>query len=127
MRHIAVLGFLFFSAFALLPAPARADDPDTEIARRHFGKGSELYKKGDYAGALKEFQSARVIKPAPGFDFNIARCLDRLERWNDAIVAYERFVATATNPAEKNEAKERVRILRARVAAGADNETLAKQ
>lgn len=104
-------------AIITLAAPiARADDdPDTEVAKRMFARGRDLYGAGKYAEALDAFEKARVAKPLPAFDFNIARCHDRLGRWNDALAAYERFVVKATDPAEVKEAQERIAILRDRV------------
>ena len=67
-------------------SPARADDdPDTEVARRLFKQGSTLYIAGDYQKALELFEKARLARPLPAFDFNIARCHDRLGRWTEAL------------------------------------------
>src|SRR5690242_7414035 len=79
-------------AVALAAAPAPADEVDEEIARRHFVEGSAFYQKGEYKRALAEFEAARKVKPAPAFDYNIGRCLDRLERAVDAVAAYERYL-----------------------------------
>ncbi len=98
------------------PALARADDdPDTEVARRLFIRGRDLYAAENYAQALDAFEKARVAKPLPAFDFNIARCYDRLGRWSEALAAYERFVVKATDPAEVKEAEGRIAVLRDRV------------
>jgi tetratricopeptide (TPR) repeat protein len=91
-------------------------DPDTEVARRHFAAGGAAYEQGDYATALREFERARLAKPLPAFDYNIARCYDRLERYREAISAYERFVAAASPGEDTTEPQERIRVLRARLA-----------
>ena len=70
------------------------EDPDTEIAKRHFAAGAALYDQGKYNDAIVEFSAARDVRPAPAFDFNIARCYDRLERLRDAVTWYERYLAT---------------------------------
>src|SRR5207237_9240756 len=76
-----------------LAAPALAlDDPDTEVARRHFEKGRNFYDASDYRHALDEFQAARRAKPAPGLDYNIARCYDRLEEYDHAVEHYQLFL-----------------------------------
>jgi tetratricopeptide (TPR) repeat protein len=108
----------------VLPARASADpheaavaDVDTEAAKRHFANGLELYGLEHYAEAIAEFEQARAIKPLPAFDFNIGRCHERLERWADAITAYERYLVSAPPFApETVEIRERMGILRARIA-----------
>jgi hypothetical protein len=92
-----------------------AVDPDTEVARRHFATGSEAYERGDYTLALREFEHARLAKPLPAFDYNIARCHDRLEHYPDAIAAYQRFADATTDPKERGEVVARIEVLRARL------------
>src|SRR6185295_12886613 len=94
-------------ALAAPTARADDDDPDTELARRLFKEGSALYMAGDYQKALERFERARQAKPAAAFDFNIARCHDRLGRWTEALAEYERFIATATDAADIKEASGR--------------------
>ena len=103
-------------AFALAGTPARAeDDADTEVARRLFKEGRDLYGRGDYEKALAAFEKARTAKPLPAFDYNIARCHDRLGRWTEALAAYVRFVASTPDDAEAKEAQGRIQVLRERV------------
>lgn len=117
-----------FAAFFFLVAsasPFRADtlraddsyvDADTEAAKRHFGKGVDFYKRERYDDALKEFEAAKLVRPVPAMDFNIARCYDRMERWEEAVTAFQRFIDSApSDDQEVPEAKERIRILRERI------------
>jgi tetratricopeptide (TPR) repeat protein len=97
-------------------ARAQLADPDTEAARRHYLRGDEEYQAGHYETALREFEQGRAIKPLPAFDFDIARCLDRLERWREAADAYERYLAIAPDVQDAAELRERARALRARAA-----------
>jgi tetratricopeptide (TPR) repeat protein len=98
-----------------MPCARADDDPDTEVAKRLFRKGGELYVRGDYQRALEAFTAARQAKPLPAFDFNIGRCEDRLAHWAEALAAYERFAATATSPEDRKEAEARIPVLRERV------------
>jgi hypothetical protein len=103
---------------SLLALPARAaDDPDTEVARRHFNQGRVFYDAGDYTSALREFELARRARPAPAFDYDIGRCNDRLERYPEAIVAYERYVSAKPPPPDADEVRARIVALKERVAA----------
>jgi len=109
-RQVA-FAFIFFVAGVAF-AQAKLD-PDAEAAHRHFDLGTEAYDRGDYATALREFERAKLAKPSPALDYNIARCYDRLERYADAIVAYQRFVDGATE--DTSDAVARIATLRARV------------
>jgi Tetratricopeptide repeat len=90
------------------------EDPDTEVARRHFNAGRAFYDSEQYEKALSEFEAARRVKAHPALDYNIARCLDRLERYQPAIDAYERYIAS--NPADVEEMRQRVVLLKQRLA-----------
>ena len=80
-RRCGALAAALLLVAGLAPSPARGeDDTDTEIAKRHFAAGSAAYGAGDYRRALREFEEARLARPMAAFDYNIARCLDRLER-----------------------------------------------
>jgi tetratricopeptide (TPR) repeat protein len=96
--------------------PGPLDDPDTEAAKRHFERGQQFYSVADYAAALHEFEEAKRAKDLAAFEFNIARCYDRMERYSDAITAYKRYVYRATDPGDANEARDRVRALEKRLA-----------
>jgi hypothetical protein len=104
----------------LIPAtvwaqPAADSDPDTEIARRHFEAGRAKYQESDYLGALGEFEAARKVRQLAAFDYNIARCLDRLERPAEAVVAYERYLAAAPNEPDAADVRARVGVLKQRI------------
>ncbi len=99
-------------------APIFSDDPDADAARRHYERGLRAYDRADFAGAIREFELARSLKPSAAFDYNIGRCFDRLERWSLAADAYVRYLAA--EPAAPNGAalRERLRVLRARAQLG---------
>jgi tetratricopeptide (TPR) repeat protein len=101
----------------VVPTPARAkEDPDTEVARRHFQIGRAAYDAGDYQQALESFERANRIKPAAAFDFNIGRCFDRLERYPEAIASYQRFVSSIPTPPDADEVRARIAVLKERIA-----------
>src|SRR5271166_3843319 len=64
-------------------------------ARDAFSQGQELYRAGDYAGALSAFQSAEALSPSPAAEYNIGRCHERLGQLAEAVAAYERYLAEA--------------------------------
>jgi tetratricopeptide (TPR) repeat protein len=95
-------------------ARAAEADPDTEIARRHYNAGTTLYDAEKYEDAVREFRAAQVAHPSPALDFNVGRCLDRLERVGEAVAAYERYLQGAPDAKDAGEVRARVEALRAR-------------
>lgn len=104
---------------AQLPRPAAAatpgDDPILEAAKVHFLDGNRRYGAGDFSGALREFQVAQKLRPAPAFDFNIARCLERLQRWADAADAYERYLQAEPSATDRESVVALIAKMRARL------------
>jgi tetratricopeptide (TPR) repeat protein len=97
-------------------ASAQGLDPDTQAARRHFEEARALYEAGRYDDAIAEFEIARKLKPLPDFDFNIARTHERREAWGPAADAYERYLAARPDAPDAAALRERIQVLRARVA-----------
>jgi tetratricopeptide (TPR) repeat protein len=108
---------LVFAIVLLVGAPAVAaeTDPDTEVAQRLFAEGASAYDAHDYARALERFEAARRLKPLPAFDYNIARCHDRLGQPGPALAAYERYLAAVPDAPDAAEVRARVAVLRGRV------------
>jgi tetratricopeptide (TPR) repeat protein len=104
----------------LVPCVAAAkkaqEDPDTEIAKRHFVRGTDLYLTGNYPEAIREFEAAKLVKPLPAFDYNIARCHDRMEHLEEAIASYQVYLSAVGNSPEATEARDRIDVLQARIA-----------
>ncbi len=120
---------LLLVALALPSGAARAggdDDPDEEIARRRFAAGAAFYEKSAYPQALKEFEAARRLKPLPELDYNIARCLDRMERPVEALAAYERYITAKPSAADATKIRDRIAVLRERAPAASEAPPVAK-
>jgi tetratricopeptide (TPR) repeat protein len=100
-------------------ASAAYVDPDVEVAQRHFARGQDHYAAARYEEAIVEFKRAREAKPLPDFDYNIARCYDRLGKWKDALAFYERYLQGADASPAADEVRARVVELRARTAGAA--------
>lgn len=82
--------------------PARAADANTQEpgppdqrtldARRHFKAGIKLYRDGNYAGALAEFEEAYRLKPGPGSLQNVALSQKALFRYAEAVSTLEQLL-----------------------------------
>jgi tetratricopeptide (TPR) repeat protein len=90
------------------------DDVDREVAQRHFERGRAAYDQHDYAGALGEFQTAKKVLAVPALEYNIARCLDRLERWDEAAAAYRRYLTALPDSPDVAEVRARIEVLESR-------------
>lgn len=104
------------AAVLLLPSlaaaqPDEATDPDTEVAAREFNRGGELYEQRRYTEAIAAFERAKAIRPLPAFDYNIARCYDRLGQWQKAVESYRRYLAAAGDAKDAAETRARVEVL----------------
>ncbi len=104
--------------FATLPLPARAQTrsrpitvPDLDpaaAAREHFMRGVQLFDEGSYDGALAEFRLSYDQSPLAGVLVNVALSLVELDRYDEAIDAYRRYLSAATHAsAERRAAIER--------------------
>ena len=85
---------------------AQIIDPDEEAARRHFALGLTHYDAGEYQAALAEFDVVKRFRDSPALDYNIARCYDRLERYQEAVAAYERYVTQKPDASDAAEIRE---------------------
>jgi tetratricopeptide (TPR) repeat protein len=80
-------------AFVLVALPAFADPADD--ARDAFKAGVAAFQKGDFETALAKFRAAEALNPAPAITYNVARSLEKLERPQAAVTAYEAYIAAA--------------------------------
>lgn len=91
-----VLAILVVSLVAVAPARAhttRVGDA-RERASTHWKSGSVRYAAGDWAAALDEFEAGYAAHPSPAFLVNIGQCLRKLDRLEEAALAYRRFLDT---------------------------------
>lgn len=77
-------------------APAAAQDAAAE-ARVHFSQGVAHFDAHRYLPALEEFQRAYAIRPHPAVLVNIANCFVQLQRYPEAVLHFERYLAESRN------------------------------
>src|SRR4051812_33899733 len=73
--------------------PAHADDaptPPPPEAKKAFLDGKAAYERGEYELALQLFQRAALIAPAPSLYYNIGMAYERLQRYEDSAIAFEK-------------------------------------
>jgi hypothetical protein len=84
-------------AFLAQAAPLTSDPQAKAHAQELLGQGSKLYQQGDVTGALEKFEAAYVAFPSPKLMFNIGQANRDLGRPVEAIEAFQRFLAEATD------------------------------
>lgn len=84
-------------AIMLLSNVAHADDPamakpSQPAARERLTAGNKLYRLREFAKAVEEYKAGALIEDVPVFHYNLGQCYRQLDRYEDAIWHYERFV-----------------------------------
>jgi hypothetical protein len=102
MKTVARARFFVVVSAALLLAPtARAQDVTiSEKARIHFTAGVRLLQDpggARYEEAYQEFRVAYADSPSPRILGNMGLCAMKLERDEEAIHAYEKYLASVPN------------------------------
>jgi hypothetical protein len=94
-RGLAVLVVLL-SAAAALAAPI--DD-----AKKAFAEGKAAFERGDYDTALAAYQRANTILPAPNLYYNIGATYERMGKYQEAALAFDKYFEMAGTPTTDDE------------------------
>ncbi len=79
--------------FGLASASAAPSKADRAAARKLAGEAMDLFAAGDYAAAHAKFAEADSLVPAPTLKLRIARCLDKLDRLQEAATIYREVIS----------------------------------
>ncbi len=82
---------------------ARADN--LEEAKLAFAAGKVAFERGEYEQALSQFQRANLIAPAPSLSYNIGKTYEKMGRYRDAVLAFERYLELAGPPQSDDDRK----------------------
>ena len=75
------------------PKSATPDKKTRDAARKAYTAGEKAYGEGKYADAADNFQKANTLIPAPQALYWYAKSLDKQDKTEDAIAAYEKLLA----------------------------------
>ncbi|MGZ3440779.1 MAG: hypothetical protein ACXVDD_14750 [Polyangia bacterium] len=92
-----------------LPAVAAPIDD----AKKAFAEGKAAFERGEYEKALSAYQRANMILPAPNLYYNIGATYERLGRYQEAALAFDKYFELA-GAATSDEDKDFQEKLRAR-------------
>lgn len=100
-----------------MAAPAAAQRaPDDEAGREYFERGRDAFEQADYESALVYFQHAYRLSRRSELQYNIGVAADRLQREEEALEAFERYLEETREPAREAEVRERVEALEQSIA-----------
>ncbi|HEX2569613.1 MAG TPA: tetratricopeptide repeat protein [Polyangia bacterium] len=97
-------------------AQAQGTAAAREEARKHFSKGKQLYNVQLYEDAVKEFREAYLKYPSPVFLFNIGQALRLAGQREQAVAAYERYLAESPRAPDRAEVETIIKQLKEEIA-----------
>jgi tetratricopeptide (TPR) repeat protein len=93
-----------------------AEPPDSlERAMSAYNRGQEHYKGARYKEALVAFKEAATLYASPDFQYNIARCYEKLERYDEAVLAYETYLSTKPDAADRSDVEASIEFLNGKI------------
>lgn len=109
IRHLVLLATALVALASASPAAA-------QDARAHFLRGQAAYDTGDYATAVREWQTAYSLDARPLLQYNLAQAFERLGQLQEAVQAYEAYINAADDDADRmSAARARIAALRDRL------------
>ncbi|MEM6994401.1 MAG: hypothetical protein AAF721_28055 [Myxococcota bacterium] len=88
-------------------------------------RAAEFFERGEFEAAIEELDRAYEIEPDPAFIFARGSALGKLGRCDEAIQAYEEFLATSPPKSQAGTAFDRIQECRRQLAEERDEEAMA--
>lgn len=113
--HLPREAFFAFALCAALSASAATAqtvvNPADVVAREHFMRGRDAFSQGDFASAAREFDQAYQLSRRPQLLYNIGTAYERLHNWNEANVAFRRYLDQVPDAPDRAEVESRLRMI----------------
>lgn len=101
------------------PPQGKAPDAATLEARKLNAQAKRLFSLGMFAKAAEVYERAYIVKPAPGFLYNLGQCyrrLDGIPKLEKALFYFESFLKNTRSGRLVPQAQRQVRKLKKRIA-----------
>lgn len=121
MRNSILVGLLALGLFGTSVAAAQdgaeggGDSPENprDVEARHlFEAGRLAFDQGRFEEALDYFRRSHSLSQRPALLYNIGSAADRLRRDDEAIEAFEAYVAQVPDAPNRAEVESRLEVLR---------------
>ncbi len=108
----------FFACAVLVSSQVAAAEDQTDRARAHVTAAVGFYDHARYDDAVREMNAAYALKPLADLQYNLAQCYERLNRLEDAVAAYQKYVEGKPEALDRADVLERMASLRERLEHG---------
>jgi tetratricopeptide (TPR) repeat protein len=85
-----------------------------EKAGQAFEQATKLYEAQDYQGAFDLFEKAHQGDHLAAIRYNQAACMDKLDKWADAITFYRMYLSDAPDAPDRERVAKRIKSLSAK-------------
>jgi len=109
---MVVIAMVIASSVVSVEVRAQSDGSDA-AARQTFERGRAAFEVADYERALIYFRHAYRLSQRPELQYNIGVAASRLQREDEALEAFERYLTDTEDAERELEVKERIEALRA--------------
>lgn len=119
MKIRRVVALCLLALTATTAAHARPDKGGVDLAEEadlHFNRAIGHYQAGEFDQALEYLLRSNRLVPNRNVAFNIARCYEQLERFDEAFRHYHDVFVAETDPEGKANARAAIERIRPRVA-----------
>lgn len=106
---LVVVGFVAASAQG-------QEATDDAAGRAYFERGREAFENAEYESALIYFRHAYQLSGRGELQYNIGVAADRLQREEEALEAFERYLDETKDPTREEEVRERIEALEQSIA-----------
>ena len=106
-----LLGIGLAFALTFVPSSARADDEETEQARKHYQKGKQQFDLGKWDAAIAEFEAAYTLHADPNFLFNLAQAYRRKGDLQHALDLYRNYLIANPESPKRSDIEKRIKML----------------
>jgi tetratricopeptide (TPR) repeat protein len=104
-------------ALAGAPASVMAQETTNDAAgREYFERGRAAFDEADYENALAYFRHAYELSRRAELQYNIGVAADRLQREEEALDAFRRYLAETEAPTREAEVRQRIDALERSIA-----------
>lgn len=102
MRAVGLLSAFLVSSFLFVGVAGGSPGLPTKTeAVKHFRSGNSEFRLGHFDLALREYEAAWNLEPAPGLHWNLGQCHRLLGHWKEALFQFDEYRASGLATADE--------------------------